>query len=187
MTADRKTILIIEDEKDIVMGLTDAFTFEGYEVHSAPNGEDGVALASKTHPDLVILDLMLPGMNGYQVCGEIRRFDSAMPILILSARSQENDIIRGLEAGADDYVTKPFSIGELLARVRAMFRRMTHAAERRASKVISVGDATVDMGSYSAKIGNRHEDLGFYAAAILQVLDEHRGEPVSRDDILDAV
>jgi DNA-binding response OmpR family regulator len=187
MTRKLKSILIIEDEADLVLGLADAFEFEGYEVHSAPTGEKGVEMAEALSPNLVILDLMLPGMNGYNVCEAIRKNDTITPILILSARSQENDIIRGLEAGADDYVTKPFSIGELLARVRAIFRRIEPGREKNAARLINVGDTVVNIDSYTATSGNRQTDLGFYATAILQVLNEHRGEPVSRDDILDAV
>ena len=187
MTQEPKTILIIEDETDLVLGLTDAFEFEGYRVHSAPSGEKGVEMASSLDPNLIILDLMLPGMNGYNVCEAIRKKDTITPILILSARSQENDIIRGLEAGADDYVTKPFSIGELLARVRAIFRRIQPEREKTSVRLITVGDTVVNIDSYTATSGNKQTDLGFYATAILHVLNERRGEPVSRDEILDAV
>ncbi len=181
-------ILIIEDEADFVLGLQDAFSFEGYDVVSAETGESGVSLAADIHPDLIILDLMLPGMNGYQVCEQIRRRDKSVPILILSARSQESDIIRGLEAGADDYVTKPFSIGELLARVRAMFRRFRMLTENQSlAKQIHIGDAVVDVENNSAVSGEKRFQLSFYETAILQLLAEHRGQVVSRDDILDNV
>jgi len=183
---EMKRILIIEDEQDIVLGLKDAFAFEGYEVGSAATGEEGVALATETAPDLVILDLMLPGINGYQVCDRIRRLDRALPILILSARSQESDIIRGLEAGADDYMTKPFSVGELLARVRTVFRRV-EAFSRRTSKIVTVGDARVDVDARTATVDGSAVDLGFYETAILALLDERRGVPVSRDEILDNI
>ena len=171
----------------MLLGLTDAFEFEGYSVHCAETGEKGVVLAEQLAPNLIILDLMLPGMNGYNVCEAIRERDTITPILILSARSQENDIIRGLEAGADDYVTKPFSIGELLARVRAIFRRIAPGRDVNTSRLIHVGDAIINIDSYTASSGNKSIDLGFYATAILQLLDERRGEPVSRDEILDAV
>lgn len=184
--ASKRKILIIEDEKDLVLGLEDAFGFEGYEVRSADTGEKGMDLVEEMNPDLLILDLMLPGMNGYQVCSRVRASDRVTPILILSARSQENDIIRGLEAGADDYVTKPFSVGELLARVRAIFRRLD-TSNKRWSSIVKVGDTEVDVAAHSAWINGAQVDLGFYATAILQLLDEHRGEPVSRDDILDTV
>ena len=140
----------------------------------------------KINPDLVVLDLMLPGKNGFQVCQELRAKDRMAPILILSARSQENDIIRGLEAGADDYVTKPFSFGELLARVRTIFRRVD-AAKQRVSSMVTVGDAQVDLDAHNALVQGELVDLGFYATAIVQLLDERRGEPVSRDEILDEV
>ena len=149
---EKQKILIIEDEADFVLGLKDAFSFEVYEVISAGDGEQGIAVAADLHPDLIILDLMLPGMNGYQVCEQIRRRDKSVPILILSARSLENDIIRGLEAGADDYVTKPFSIGELLARIRAMFRRVSKLPESAARRV-QIGEAVLNArgnGSNSA-------------------------------------
>lgn len=187
MTLEAKTILIIEDETDLILGLTDAFEFEGYIVHCAQTGEKGVEMAASLAPNLIILDLMLPGINGYNVCESIRRKGTTTPILILSARSQENDIIRGLEAGADDYVTKPFSIGELLARVRAIFRRIALTQKKDSTRIITVGDSTINIDSYTATNGNRQTELGFYATAILHVLYEKRGEPVSRDDILDAV
>jgi len=182
----KQRILIIEDEADLILGLKDAFEFEQFEVVAARTGEEGIEKAAEAAPDLVILDLMLPGINGYQVCGELRRRDKALPILILSARSQESDIIRGLEAGADDYVTKPFSIGELLARVRAMFRRLA-AANHRTSVKVTVGEAEIDVDSHIATIDGESVQLGFYETAILQLLDERRGEPVSRDEILDTV
>ena len=105
----KKTILVIEDEPHIVMGLRDALEFEGFRVVSSGRGKDGLALAQRDEPDAVILDLMLPDMNGYTVCEELRKQFALLPIVMLTARSQESDKIRGLEAGADDYVTKPFS------------------------------------------------------------------------------
>jgi DNA-binding response OmpR family regulator len=183
---EERQILIIEDEKDFVLGLKDAFSFEGYRVRAADTGERGIELAVELEPDLVILDLMLPGMNGYQVCEELRKRDKVVPILILSARSQESDIIRGLESGADDYVTKPFSIGELLARVRTIFRRVDVANNRVSSRVV-VGSAEVDVDGHTAIFDDQQVQLGFYETAILQLLDERRGEPVSRDEILDTV
>ncbi|HZV53709.1 MAG TPA: response regulator transcription factor, partial [Rhodocyclaceae bacterium] len=116
-------ILIIEDEPHIVLGLKDALEFEGFRVASASKGRDGVSMARHENPDAVLLDLMLPDVNGYRVCEDLRRWNPFVPIIMLTARSQELDKIRGLDAGADDYVTKPFSIGELIARIRAIFRR----------------------------------------------------------------
>ena len=139
-----KRVLVIEDEPDMVRGLRDAMQFEGFQVFSAGTGQLGLAEARQQHPDLIILDLMLPDQNGYQVCEEIRRFDQRVPIIMLTARSQESDKIRGLEAGADDYVTKPFSIGEFLARVNAIFRRLDRVSPS-AVETIEIGAATVDL------------------------------------------
>src|SRR5262245_38694533 len=119
-----RTILLVEDDAPLAMGLCDTLEFEGFKVVHAKTGKEGVAHAKGSHPDCIILDLMLPDLNGYQVCTEVRRHDARVPILMLTARSQESDKIRGLDAGADDYVTKPFSVGELVARVRALLRRL---------------------------------------------------------------
>lgn len=183
---EKQLILLIEDEADLILGLRDAFDFEGFEVASTELGSKGIAMAAELHPDLIILDLMLPDVNGYQICEQIRRRDNVVPILILSARSQESDIIRGLEAGADDYVTKPFSIGELLARVRTIFRR-AHATPTKPATKIEVGDAVIDLDNHIAQVQGKRVPLGFYETAMLQLLHERRGTPVSRDEILDHV
>ena len=126
----RQTILVVEDEPQLVLGLKDALEFEGFRVVSATNGRDGIQAARQEHPDAILLDLMLPDVNGYQVCEEIRRSNGFVPIIMLTAKSLEADKIRGLDAGADDYVTKPFSIGELIARIRAIFRRARRSARQ---------------------------------------------------------
>src|SRR6185437_5375922 len=120
----RRRILVIEDEPDLVRGLRDALEFEGFEIVTSGLGREGARLAKERGPDLVLLDLMLPDMNGFAVCEEIRFTNPVLPIIMLTARSQETDKIRGLDAGADDYVTKSFSIGELVARINAIFRRL---------------------------------------------------------------
>ena len=117
------TILLVEDDPALALGLVDTLQFEGFRVVHAPTGEAALDLVGRENPDCIILDLMLPGMNGYQVCSSIRGSDAVTPIIMLTARGQESDKIRGLDAGADDYVTKPFSVGELVARVRAAMRR----------------------------------------------------------------
>ncbi len=180
-----KTLLIIEDEPAMILGLTDALGFEGYRVVSASTGREGIALARAEKPDLVVLDLMLPDTNGYEVCGELRRWSRTVPILILSARSQESDKIRGLDAGADDYVTKPFSLGELVARVRAIFRRVERAAD--ATQKLTIGAATVNLAGHTIEHKGTEEPLSFYEVELLKYLLERAGQAVSRDEILDKV
>jgi DNA-binding response OmpR family regulator len=182
---NRKKVLVIEDEPDIVRGLKDALEFEDYDVFAAYEGKDGVRLARERSPDLIILDLMLPDVNGYQVCMEIRGFNSVVPIIILTARGQESDKIRGLEAGADDYVTKPFSVGELLARIRAIFRRTSRATA--GNECFRVGAAEIDLKKQTVTIGRRSQPLTFYEVEILKLLNERAEQPVSRDEILDKI
>ena len=184
-TVQKRTILIIEDEPQIVMGLRDALEFEGFRVVSAGRGKDGIALARTESPDAVILDLMLPDMNGYTVCEELRRADGLVPIVMLTARSQETDKIRGLDAGADDYVTKPFSVNELIARMRAIFRRAARAPG--APEVLDIGDARVSFAAHSLSVRGQTHELSFYEVELLRLLAERAGQPVSRDEILSKI
>jgi DNA-binding response OmpR family regulator len=181
----RKTILIVEDEPRIALGLRDALEFEGFRVVTAGTGKEGVSLCRQERPNAVLLDLMLPDVNGYQVCEDLRRHDSFLPIIMLTARSQEADKIRGLEAGADDYVTKPFSVGELVARIRALFRRTTRAPE---SSVFKIGQLTVNVAAHQLQRGsNKPIMLSFYEVELLRLLHERLGQPVSRDEILNKI
>lgn len=182
----RKTILIIEDEPDIVMGLRDALEFEGFRVVSTGRGEEGIKLVASERPSCIILDLMLPDVNGYLVCERVRKSDPVVPIIILSARSQETDKIRGLEAGADDYVTKPFSVAELIARIGAIFRRLDRSAPG-VPEVMTIGRATVDTRTQLLHVGRKSHMLGFYEFELLKLLYERAGSPVSRDEILDKI
>jgi DNA-binding response OmpR family regulator len=179
-------ILIVEDEPDIVRGLADALEFEGFEVISTASGREGVRLARERGADCVILDLMLPDLNGYAVCHEIREHNAVVPIIMLTAKSQESDKIRGLEVGADDYVTKPFSVGELLARIKAIFRRL-HRAEETAPVTLRIGDAEIDLKKHQLMRGRRMTPLTFYEVELLKLLHERADQPVSRDEILDKI
>jgi DNA-binding response OmpR family regulator/two-component sensor histidine kinase len=144
VAAAGRRILVVEDEPDLVRGLRDALEFEGFDVVSSGQGREGVKLARERTPDLVLLDLMLPDMNGFAVCEEIRAVSPLVPIIMLTARSQEADKIRGLEVGADDYVTKPFTVGELVARINAIFRRLQRGgAGAGSSDEIHVGAAVI--------------------------------------------
>ena len=182
----KKTILIIEDEPHIVMGLRDALEFEGFEVVSAGKGREGVQLARADMPDAVILDLMLPDSNGYAVCEVLRRVSPFVPIIMLTARSQETDKIRGLDAGADDYVTKPFSVNELIARMRAILRRASRPSTV-PDEIVRIGDAEVSFASHSLRSFGTDHALSFYEVELLRLLVERTGQPVSRDEILQKI
>lgn len=185
MNAPKKTILIIDDEPHIVMGLRDALEFEGFRVLSAARGKDGLALARSDGPDAIVLDLMLPDANGYAVCEELRRFSAFVPVIMLTARSQESDKIRGLDAGADDYVTKPFSVNELIARIRAIFRRAARTSA--VPDIVTIGDARINFSTHMLLAGGTEEQLSFYELELLRLLFERLGQPVSRDEILQKI
>jgi two-component system alkaline phosphatase synthesis response regulator PhoP len=136
-------VLIAEDEADLAMGLRDNLQFEGYEVIVASDGQAALKAATEQSPDLVLLDIMMPKMDGLEVCRRIREAGHTIPILMLTAKSQEIDVVRGLEMGADDYITKPFSVRELLARIKAALRRT--GAGKGLSRILAIGDATVDL------------------------------------------
>jgi len=176
-----KTILVVDDEPHIVLGLKDALEFEGFRVVTASTGAEGVAVHKSERPDAVLLDLMLPDQNGYQVCQQIRESDGRVPVIMLTARAQEADKIRGLDSGADDYVTKPFSVGELSARIRALFRRAGRPSE---SLVFSIGEASVNLTAHTVENGGESEALSFYEVELLRLLYERVGQPVSREEIL---
>jgi two-component system alkaline phosphatase synthesis response regulator PhoP len=178
-------ILIVEDEPDMVLGLKDNFEFEGYEVLTATDGQSGLEKARSEKPDLVILDIMLPRLSGLEVCKALRSTGVETPIVMLTARGQEIDKVVGLELGADDYVTKPFSIRELLARVRAILRR-TDGTKKRLSQY-SFGDVELDFEIYRAKKGGADLELSPREFELLRYLIERRGETVSRDKLLEDV
>jgi DNA-binding response OmpR family regulator len=181
----RRTILVIEDEPHIVLGLKDALEFEGFRVLTASTGREGTQLAHRERPNAILLDLMLPDLNGYQICEEIRRSDAFVPIVMLTAKSQEADKIRGLDAGADDYVTKPFSVGELVARLRALFRRTERPAD---ASNFSIGEVTVSAANHTLqRPGKAPEGLSFYEVELLRLLHERLGQPVSREEILNKI
>ena len=182
MTQVTKTILLVEDDPTLALGLCDALEFEGFKVLHAERGSEAIEQAKKSAPECIILDLMLPDLNGYQVCEEIRRFDPRTPIVMLTARSQEADKIRGLDSGADDYVTKPFSVGELVARIRAVMRRASRTATLEVPFVI--GEASIDPSAHTLTRGQELEQLSFYEIELLKLLYERKGQPVSREDIL---
>jgi two-component system alkaline phosphatase synthesis response regulator PhoP len=178
-------ILIIEDEPDMVLGLKDNFEFEGYEVITASDGATGLERARSQKPDLVVLDIMLPKLSGLEVCKILRGEGFETPIIMLTARGQEIDKVVGLELGADDYVTKPFSIREVLARVRAILRR-TDGAKKRLSRY-RFADVELDFETYVAKKGGETLELSPREFDLLRYLIERKGETVTRDRLLEDV
>ncbi len=178
-------VLIIEDEPNMVLGLKDSCEYEGYEVAVARNGKEGLEKATTEKPDIILLDVMLPLMSGIDVCRTLRTRGIETPILMLTARSQEIDKVIGLEVGADDYVTKPFSIKELLARIRAHLRRATKQVVDIES--FSFGNVELNFKKYAARKGGQVLDLSAREFEILRYLIRRRGEIVTRDQLLDEV
>ncbi len=178
-------ILIVEDEREMARGLKDILEFEGYEVHTAATGKEGLLSVGKREPDCIILDLMLPDLNGYEVCEEIRRQKSRVPIIMLTARGQDYDKIRGLEVGADDYMTKPFSVGELLARVKALLRRSLLYAKE--VETVRIGVTEVDVKHFRVRRGGREHTLSHYEVELFKLLYANVNRPVTRDEILEKV
>ncbi len=178
-------VLIIEDEPNMVVGLKDSCEYEGYEVAVARDGKEGLEKASTEKPDIILLDVMLPLMSGIDVCRTLRTRGIDTPILMLTARSQEIDKVVGLEVGADDYVTKPFSIKELLARIRAHLRRASKQVSEMES--FTFGDVELNFRKYAARKGGRALDLSAREYEILRYLIRHRGEIITRDQLLDEV
>ena len=169
----------------MTLGLKDNCEYEGYEVSVARDGEEGLRRALEERPELILLDVMLPKLSGLDVCRQLRINGSGVPIIMLTARGQEIDKVVGLELGADDYVTKPFSINELLARIRAQLRR----ASRPAAKVETYlfGDIELNFRTYQATKAGRPVELSAREFEILKYLIRRRGEPVTRDELLEEV
>ncbi len=178
-------ILIVEDEPDMALGLKDNFEFEGYQVMTAFDGASALERARNQKPDLVILDIMLPKVSGLEVCKTLRSEGFEAPIIMLTARGQEVDKVVGLELGADDYVTKPFSIRELLARVRAILRRTDAGKKRLAS--YRFADIDLDFEAYRARKSGQPLDLSPREFELLRYLIERKGETVTRDQLLEDV
>jgi len=179
-------ILIVEDEPALVAMLRYNLEKEGYRVEEAADGEEGLLKVEETAPDLVLLDWMLPRLSGIEVCRRIRRKPQTrdLPVIMLTARGEEADRVRGLDTGADDYVTKPFSPGELMARIRALLRR---AKPDSAHETLSCGDLVMDLAAHKVWRGGRSLKLGPTEFRLLRYFLEHAGRVLSREALLDAV
>lgn len=176
-------ILVIEDEPEMARGIQFNLEARGYEVKTAANGEDGLDAATSFAPHLVLLDVMLPKRNGYDVCRALRKSQPDLPIVMLTAKGQEHDVVLGLKLGADDYVKKPFGVGELMARIETVLRR---------SKVIgptsvAFGDVTADFEKYEATRDGKALELTPKEFEMLRYFAGHKGDVISRDALLDAV
>jgi len=182
-----KRILIVEDNVALLKGLRDNLEFEGYEVLAATDGESALAAAREMKPDLIILDLILPKLGGFDVCRTLRRDGARTPVLMLTARGQEVDRIKGFEVGADDYVTKPFSVPELLGRIQAILRRTEGAADKVLPDRIRLGRVEIDFLKFEALKDGRLLELSRKEFGVLRHLASRKGEVVGRDELLDRV
>ncbi|HEV7893912.1 MAG TPA: response regulator transcription factor [Pyrinomonadaceae bacterium] len=180
-----RKVLIVEDDQAMAVALRDGFTYEGYAVHVARDGAAGLRMAEERSHDLVILDVMLPRMSGLDVCRQLRSAGNDTPIIMLTARGQEIDKVLGLKTGADDYVTKPFSFLELMARVEAVLRRTSKSTE--AVEQASFGDVEMNFKTFEASKGGRALELSPREFKMMKYFVEHRGEVVTRDQLLDHV
>jgi two-component system alkaline phosphatase synthesis response regulator PhoP len=179
-------VLVVEDDDAMAAALNDGFSYEGYEVTLARDGAAGLRLAGETSPDLIILDVMLPKTSGLDVCKEIRKNGSAVPIIMLTARGQEIDKVLGLKLGADDYVTKPFGFMELMARVEALLRRAGGRSGGRA-ETYRFGEVQVDFKKAEVRRRGKQVEMSARELRLLQYFIEHRGEVIPRERLLDEV
>ncbi len=180
-----KKILIIEDDPGIQLSLKDELESEGFEVFIADNGMNGLNMAEEKNPDLILLDLMLPFLNGYEICKKLRQDGNRVPIIMLTVKDHEADKVVGLELGADDYVTKPFSLRELLARINALLRRT--AENTAGGDVFSIGETTFNLKKYEALKNDNPVEYTTLEFQLIRLLHENRGSVISRDDFLNQV
>ena len=183
-----KRILIVEDEKNIVDILSFNLSKEGYETLEAYDGEAGLQLALEQNPDLILLDLMLPKMNGFDVCRSLRRENRSTPVIMLTAREEETDKVLGLDAGADDYVAKPFGMMELLSRIRAVLRRASsQPVQTQEGAVLQFGRLTLDPVRHLVQLDGKEVNLTLKEFAVLHLLMARHGAVITRDELLQKV
>ncbi len=182
-----KRVLIIEDEEGLLEGLAHNFRFEGYEVLTAKSGHEGLRLALKQKPDIVLLDIMLPEKDGFTVLKELRQRHRDIPVLVMTARNFEADILKGFDLGADDYVTKPFGVKELFARVKRLVQRGPSGAPAPGPTIYSFGDVEVRFEPREVHKNGQQVALSYKEFELLKYLIEHRGRTVSREELLEEI
>jgi len=182
-------VLIVEDDPHILLGLKEVLKSDGFEVTVCNRGDQALAAVARHRPSLVVLDIMLPGLNGYDICKQLRAQKFSTPILMLTAKSQELDKVVGLDLGADDYVAKPFGVRELLARIHALLRRTGSggATTVQAREPFQIGIATIDPKTFQLRRGKTVEELTAKELKLLQLFHDHPGEVMSRDRLLNEV
>src|SRR5687767_11099852 len=180
-------ILVVEDDPHISLGLEEILKSEGFEVTVCNRGDKAVESVARTHPQLVILDIMLPGANGFEICKQLRAKKASVPILMLTAKSQEMDKVIGLDCGADDYVTKPFGVRELVARINALLRRTKGEAAGASDSAFQIGNAVIDPKRFEIRRGKATDELTARELNLLQLFHAHPGEVLSRDRLLNEV
>lgn len=183
-----KRILIVEDELNMRLGLKDNLEFEGYEVETAADGAEGLAVATESTFDLIVLDVMMPKMSGFDVCKQLRTKGITTPIILLTAKGEEIDKVLGLELGADDYITKPFSLRELLARIKAILRRSESTPQKSGiDQPVLIGKLEVTFATYSVSCNGKDVQMSPKEIDVLRYLWENRNKAVSRDDLLNNI
>jgi len=183
---NNKVILIVEDEPDMAAGLMDAISSEGYRVHVTGLGKEAISIAKTNHVDCIILDLRLPDIDGLDVCKQIRSFNDRVSIIMLTARGQEVDKLRGFKVGADDYITKPFSVAELLVRIKAVMRRSFSSASSIPDS-FKIADSIINLKLQTITTKGKTQCLTYYETEILRALYEKANQPISRDELLDRI
>ncbi|MCT4589870.1 MAG: response regulator transcription factor [Carboxylicivirga sp.] len=182
-----RRILVVEDEPDMQSGIKDNLEFEGYEVDTASDGKEGLQKILSNRFDLILLDVMLPHISGFDVCKKVRHENNETPIIFLTAKGEEIDKVIGLESGGDDYLTKPFSLRELLARVKAVLRRTEKQSSTNQSHIVDIGRLSVDFDTFTAKVDGETVKMTSKEFEILQYLLKHKNATISRDSLLDNV
>ena len=183
----KEKILIVEDDESILTGLRDLLETEEYAVCFARSGEEALQTYAREKPTLILLDIMIPEISGYDVCREIRKKDDTTPILMLTAKGQEVEKVVGLEVGADDYIVKPFGVSELLARIRAHLRRSRVKPQKKDTQPITFGDVAIDPKTYTGRKGRKTFAVSARELALLRFFSEHDGEIVERFTLLDEI